>query len=120
MVLVAVMALLLFLSVDSFAKIKGEVKAEKEFLWSTLVRFIRVDCNYKIIEKDMDGGYLIFQYKDASKGKPACRSTVEIIPDSNPQKKSGGVTLQVSIPCAGMVQEKLIIDGLQKKIEEEK
>jgi|GEM_PF-2679407 len=119
LLLIALLVLTLSYPLDSFAKFKGEVRAEKDFLWSTLIRYVRVDLNFEIIEKDSDGGYLIFKYKDLN-AKVACRSTVEIIPDSSPQKKKAGLTLQVSIPCAGMVQEKLLIDGLIKKIEEEK
>jgi hypothetical protein len=60
----------------------AEARSEKtlayprEQAWPAAVRFIRVDAHYKIIEKDADAGYVIFELRDENK---TFRGSLEIV-----------------------------------------
>jgi hypothetical protein len=46
-------------------------------VWSSAVRFLRVDLGYKIVEKDKETGYLLFEYRDSGR---AHQAALELIP----------------------------------------
>ena len=55
----------------------GAARTDKELtyreneIWQSAIRFIRVDSGFKILEKDKDAGYLLFEYKDGATRFPA-------------------------------------------------
>ncbi len=113
-----VVAFVLSIPSPSFAKTQKLVEAQGKVLWSSLVRYVRVDLDMEIMDKDRDGGYLLFKYK-ASHGEK-CRSAVEIIPFKPGEKAPAKSTkVQVSIPCTSGVQERIFLDGLNNKIKKE-
>ena len=40
---------------------------ERDAVWSTVVRFVRVDERLKIVEKDADAGYVLFELHEENK-----------------------------------------------------
>lgn len=48
----------------------------RDFVWSTAVRFLVVDEHAKVIEKDADAGYVLFEIKDDNK---SYRGSLEMI-----------------------------------------
>ncbi len=60
----------------------AEARSEKtlayprDAAWATAVRFVRVDQGMKILEKDADAGYVLFELRDDGK---AFRGSLEVI-----------------------------------------
>ena len=54
---------------------------EREPAWATAVRFIRVNAGLKVIEKDADAGYVIFEFKEEKKTFRGSLELIEVIKD---------------------------------------
>lgn len=107
------------------AKTRKMMNWDYSTLYNTTVRLIRVDMNWEIEDKDRDAGFIIFKY--VGKSKKILRATVEFIKDetgenSDAEGKSPitSVIVQVSIPGVSSVEERMLIDDLNKKLHEEK
>lgn len=78
------MAVLVVFALFGFA-VAGDVSAMTERrltyrdaqVWSSAVRFLRVDRQYKVLEKDRETGYLLFEYKDGGRTHLA---SLELVP----------------------------------------
>jgi len=57
------------------ARAEKTLAYEREQVWSTAVRFIRVDERLKIVEKDADAGYVLFELHE---DKKTFRGSLEI------------------------------------------
>jgi hypothetical protein len=76
--LILVVALLgMTMSVDADAGTERRLTYRATQVWSTAVRFLRVDHHYKIVEKDKETGYLLFEYKDRGR---VYQASLELIP----------------------------------------
>jgi hypothetical protein len=53
--------------------------------WPAAVRFIRVDAHLKIIEKDAEAGYVIFELKDEKKTFRGSLEVIDTIKDGHHQ-----------------------------------
>jgi hypothetical protein len=73
-------ALLLATSV-AHARSEKTLAYEREPAWATSVRFIRVNAGLKVIEKDADAGYLIFEFKEEKKTFRGSLELIEVIKD---------------------------------------
>ena len=63
-----VLALVLALSSSTaFARSEKTLAYQRDAAWSATVRFIRVDERLKIIEKDAEAGYVLFELKEEGK-----------------------------------------------------
>jgi hypothetical protein len=52
----------------AFARSEGKQLAyQRERVWSTAVRFVVVDERAKVIDKDADAGYVLFEFEDGGK-----------------------------------------------------
>jgi hypothetical protein len=49
---------------------------ERDQAWPAAVRFLRVDAKLKLIEKDADAGYVLFEYREDNK---TFRGSLEVI-----------------------------------------
>jgi hypothetical protein len=49
--------------------------------WSAAVRFIRVDAGLKVIEKDNEAGYVIFEFKEEQKTFRGSLELIEVVKD---------------------------------------
>lgn len=78
-------------------------------VYNAAVRYLRVDSGYKIVEKDRDNGYLLFEYPRTSGGEPASAS-LEIV-DSD-----AGASFVVQIPSMPSHHEEYLAEALVKKL----
>jgi hypothetical protein len=53
----------------------------REPAWATAVRFIRVNAGLKVIEKDADAGYVIFEFKEEKKTFRGSLELIEVVRD---------------------------------------
>ncbi len=83
-------------------------------IWSTSVRFLRVDSGFQIIEQDKGTGYVMFEYQDAGR---VLTGSLELIP-----KERGGsefVTVSLHIQDMPSYVEVMLIDKLVRKLRNE-
>jgi hypothetical protein len=78
--LVLSLALLAAPSVAS-ARSEKTLAYQREQAWPTAVRFIRVDAKLKIIEKDGDAGFVIFEYHEDNKTFRGSLEVIEVVKD---------------------------------------
>lgn len=76
--------------------------------WNTALRLVRVDLGYKIVEKDEQAGYILFEYGD--KGGT---SSLELL------KTANGVRVVCQMPKYPSYHEVVVLDRLTKKLKEE-
>jgi hypothetical protein len=69
-------ALVLALASPAFARSEKTLAYPREEAWPTAVRFIRVDLELKILEKDADAGYVLFELRE---DKRTFRGSLEVI-----------------------------------------
>ena len=65
---------------------------QREDVWPTAVRFLVVDEHVKVIEKDADAGYVVFEIKDDGK---MFRGSLEILTVERDKRKSVRFVLQI-------------------------
>jgi hypothetical protein len=114
-------ALFVFLSLGvpaAIAESAGEAVASVTYTspysfeqtFGSALRLIRVDLGLKITEKDVDGGYLLFEYTSPESGKRVHQGSVEIV------KGKETVHVAVQLPALPRYHEQMIIDSLAKKL----
>ena len=72
-----------------------------------------MDLGYEVTERDPDAAYLIFRYQLPGQGKATATGTVEIV------DADGHVKLFVQIPTMPEYHERVLRDGLVKKLHDE-
>ncbi len=72
----AVLIALLLASSTAYARSEKTLAYAREPAWSTAVRFLRVNAGLKLVEKDADAGYVIFEFKEDHK---TFRGSLEVI-----------------------------------------
>jgi hypothetical protein len=65
---------------------------QREQVWPTAVRFLVVDERVKVIEKDADAGYVMFELKDDGK---LFRGSLEVMTVERDKRKSVRFVLQI-------------------------
>src|SRR6188768_2973221 len=65
----------------AYARSEKTLAYEREPAWATAVRFIRVNAGLKVIEKDADAGYVIFEIKEDKKTFRGSLELIEVIKD---------------------------------------
>ena len=97
------------------AKSQKKLAYTYEQVWSTAVRFLRVDEGFEIVEKDMDAGYVIFTVSEDGK---RFRGALEIVRTG---EKDGppGLLLLVGIADRPAYMEQGILDRLEQKLRAE-
>jgi hypothetical protein len=78
-------------------------------VWSPLVRFVRVDENLKIVDKDAEAGYLIFELRQ---DKKVFRGTLEVIAAS----KDYGARVIIDIADRPSYVELAMLERLERKL----
>lgn len=84
-----------------------------EQTFGTAVRLIRVDLGLKITEKDMDAGYLLFEYTSPESGKTVRAGSIEVV------RGKEGVHVAVQLPSLPRYHEQMILDSLTRKLASE-
>ncbi|MCP4443813.1 MAG: hypothetical protein GY811_00520 [Myxococcales bacterium] len=106
----------LFLGAQSaHAKTSRKVSHSYEKVWPTAVRFLRIDEGHKLLEKDMENGYLLFEI--AEEGK-LFQASVELIRRKDASNREA-VELILSIKDRPSYMEHGILDRMLLKIRKE-
>lgn len=83
-------------------------------VWTTAVRFFRVDMECPITEKDRDDGYFLFEYPNGKKLHPGSVEILEILEDGVPK-----VRVIVQVPAMPSYIERMMLDKLERKLRAE-
>ena len=98
----------------------ASARSESEFthpfsqVWTIAVRLLRIDLNCPISEKDKEEGYFFFEYRD---GNRSFTGSAEIIPKTKDGVK--GVRVVIQISALPRYVERMILDRLARKLDEE-
>lgn len=84
-------------------------------VWPTAVRFLRVDRDFPIREKDESAGYALFDFTD---GPKPCKASLELIRVTDPEGRDA-TRLAVSIPDLPKRYEQMLLDKLAAKLRDE-
>ena len=109
------LALLLTGAQPALAKAQRDFGYAAEQLWPTLLRFLRVDERVKILEKDADAGYVLFELIEAKK---TFSGAVELVKVTDP---AGHVATRVIIKITDRpaYMEEALLNRLGAKLHDE-
>lgn len=111
---VAAIAFSLFGVLPAQAHITRQTTYRYDQIWSTAVRFLRVDKGYKVTEQDKTTGYLLFEYDHSGRKLMASMELFETV-ESGLQY----VTMGVRIQDMPRYIETVLLDGLERKLRDE-
>jgi hypothetical protein len=97
------------------AKTSQKIAHSYERVWPSAVRFVRIDEGMKIIEKDADTGYVLFELKDEGK---RFQGSIEVIRHTDRDERKM-VELVVRIQKRPSYMEHAMLDRLIRKLQEE-
>ena len=102
------------LSIAASARTVRETTYRYDQIWSTTVRFLRVDSGFAVIEQDKGTGYVMFEYLD---GGRSLHGAVELIP----LEKNGAESVQLGLRIQDMPTyvENVLMDKLVRKLRDE-
>ncbi len=109
LVLVLAAASSMLAAAPAWARSEKQMGYSPGAVWSPLVRFLRVDENVKIVDKDAEAGYLIFEL---TQDKKVFRGSVEIIPAS----KEHGVRVILDVADRPSYVELAMLERLERKL----
>jgi hypothetical protein len=115
LVAILIAGALVLLAESATARVGGDADYSKAQTYSGALRYLRVDLGYEVTERDPDAAYLIFRYRIPGQNaqKEGATGTVEIV-DADGQTK-----LFVQIPAMPEYHERVLRDGLMKKLRDE-
>jgi hypothetical protein len=95
---------------DAQASVAYESRYTFEQTFGSALRLLRVDLGCKITEKDVDNGYLLFDYTSSESGKQVHHGSVEVV------RARQGTHVSVQLTSLPRYHEQMIIDALAKKL----
>ncbi|HTA89475.1 MAG TPA: hypothetical protein VK745_07865 [Polyangiaceae bacterium] len=104
---------LLLFAQSATARVGGETEYSKAQTYSGALRYLRVDMGYEVVERDPDAAYLIFRYELPGQTKATATGTIEVV------ETDGHVKLFVQIPTMPEYHERVLRDGLVRKLHDE-
>jgi hypothetical protein len=75
------LAALLLTSGVAEARSEKTLAYQRDQAWPTAVRFLRVDAKLKVIEKDADAGYVLFEFVEDKKTFRGSLEVIEVVRD---------------------------------------
>ncbi|WP_437578655.1 hypothetical protein [Sorangium sp. So ce887] len=84
-----------------------------EQTFGTALRLVRVDLGFKIVEKDVSNGYLLFEYRSPESGGRVTQGAIEVV------SGRAGVHVAVQLPAMPQYHEQVLLDALVKKLASE-
>jgi hypothetical protein len=96
------------------ARSEKSLAYQREQVWPTAVRFLVVDEHVKVIEKDADAGYVLFQYRDEGK---TYRGSLEVM--TTVRDKRTLVRFVVQIEDRPSYVEAAMLERLERKLRAE-
>jgi hypothetical protein len=109
----SVLALALLRSPDASASAVYSSGYTFDQTFATSVRLLHVDMGFKILEKDKDLGYILFEYTSPESGKRKMNGSIEIA------ETKTGTNVSVQVPEMPQYHEQMIIDDLVKKLQKD-
>ena len=110
---VLVLAVLLAAS-PAFARSEKTLDYARDQAWPAAVRFIRVDENLKIIDKDSEAGYVLFELHE---DKQTFRGSLEVIDAKDEGRPAVRVIVQIANRPAWKEVE--MLEAFQRKLRDE-
>lgn len=95
---------------DACASVAYDSPYTFEQTFGTALRLVRVDLGCKVTEKDVDSGYLLFEYTSLESGKKPHRGSVEVV------RHKQGTHVSVQLPSLPRYHEQMIVDALARKL----
>ena len=96
------------------ARTDRELTYRENAIWQSAIRFLRVDSGFKILEKDKDAGYLLFEYRD---GGTACPASFEMVRTVRGNKLF--VRARLQIESQPRYVEAVLIDRFIRKLKDD-
>lgn len=84
-------------------------------VWPAAVRFLRVDRDFPVRERDESAGYVLFEYTD---GPKPCRASLEFIRVTDPEGRDA-TRVAVTIPDLPHRYERTLLDKLAAKVRDD-
>ena len=100
---------------SALAKSERVTEYSYEQIWPTAVRLLRVDAGYKILEKDAEAGYVLFEASEEGK---TFRGSLELVKlEGESGRKS--VRMILNIEDRPSYVETGLLDRLERKLRDE-
>lgn len=115
---VAAFVLLSLAATNAVADNKITVPYRYNAVWSTAVRFIRVDSRYEITDKDKESGYILFVFPGTGAQK-RCPASLEVIHSSADETAHHSVTVRVKIASQPSYIEIHLLEQIERKLRAE-
>ena len=102
--------------------VEAASKASKDFtyrygaIWSTAIRLLRVDRKYKILEKDQENGFILFEYPGHGAGEK-CQASMELF--SIVKNDTKQIRVQLDIANQPSYIKVHLMDKLEQKLHDE-
>ena len=98
---------------DANASVVYKSQYTYEQTFGTGLRLLRVDMGFKILERDRELGFIVFEYTSPESGNKKYNGSMELVDARD------GVHVSVQIPEMPQYHEQMIIDQLSKKLSKE-
>lgn len=95
------------------ATVEADSPYTKAEIYSTALRYLRIDLGYKVLEKDPNAAYLLFEYVPIEDKKDAGKGSIQIV------QTSDDVKIFVELPKMPTYYEVVLRDGLLHKLRNE-
>ncbi|MCK9523957.1 MAG: hypothetical protein M0R76_13095 [Proteobacteria bacterium] len=95
----------------SHAAVSRNLTYGESLIWRCAVRLIRVDLGYQLIERDMESGYLLFEYKESDR---LMTGAIEVLSVETEGRRY--VRVQVKLNHQPSYVESVLINKLEKKL----
>jgi hypothetical protein len=97
-------------SQEAYASVAYESPYTFEQTFGTALRLVRIDLGCKITEKDVDNGYLLFDYTSTESGKQVHHGAIEVV------RSREGARVSVQLSSLPRYHEQMIVDALARKL----
>jgi hypothetical protein len=102
---------------STLAKSEKELTYTFDTIWTTTIRYLRADRNFKITDRDRKSGYILFVYPGTGSVKE-CNASLEIISTVN-ENNHEVVRLQLRIAHQPSYIEIDLLDRLERKLRDD-
>jgi hypothetical protein len=109
---IALLFVALFVARTAGARVAADSGYTKAQTYNGALRYLRVDLGYDVTERDADAAYLMFEYSPPGR-TTTTRGTVEIV------ETADNVRIYVQLPQMPEYHERVLSDGLLRKLREE-
>lgn len=98
----------------ALARAQGDVAYPYAQVWNATLRMVRVDMRMPVTDRDVDAGYLLFDYVDHGKRYPG---SVELVRDERQNRPATKIVIQV--PGMPGYVEQMLLGKLTQKLRAE-